>query len=348
MVRTRQSYMNEWQCGYRPPVKHRRRLALLPAAALAAAVSILLTWRTPAPAETRRLEVTAPPAVQAMAAYRLPPNVTAGYPEGESTYTVAFTQQRLMAGIMLLVDETHPVPDALSPVTAGILQRSGGRVTCRDTKAVLAPEAIDALDEMFRHARYARHNTLVVFSAARSAEQQRSLLIDRMTALSRSMSFEAALAKAKQEIELPGCSEHQLPWSVDIRICGTWNALPSQEALSALPEGQWLLEHCHEYGFVQRYPGADTDSHRGYHFRYVGKGHAAMMHALGLPLEEYLQTLRMYGVLTLTDDAGQPAVTVVACPAASSGDTRMTLPLHADTEYVSGDQDGWALAACLY
>ncbi|MBR4082251.1 MAG: M15 family metallopeptidase [Clostridia bacterium] len=334
-------------CGYRPPVKRRRIPLVIPVMIILLAVGTVLFRQTPEEVVPAALQVTAAP-VPAERKYVLPSNVLAGYPAGETTYTVSFTQQRLMAGMMLLVDEHHPVPDTLSPVTAGILQRSGGRVSCRDTRAVLAPEAIDALDEMFRYARYARHNTLVVFAASRSEEQQRSALIDRMTALSRNMSFEAALAQAKQEIEVPGCSEHQLPWSVDIRICGTWNALPAQEPLSASEAGQWVLAHCHEYGFVQRYPGAETDSHRAYHFRYVGRGHAAMMHALGLPMEAYLLLLREYGVLTLLDDAGQPAVTVIASAMTPGRDTRMTLPLHGDTECVSSDNDGWALAACLY
>lgn len=347
MTRAWQTGRGVQLCGYRPPVKRRRIPLVLPAMVIVLAVGALLLCQTPEEAVPASLEVTTAPA-PAKRAYVLPSNVLTGYPSGEMTYTVSFTQQRLMSGVMLLVDEHHPVPETLSPVTAGILQRSGGRVSCRDARAVLAPEAIDALDEMFRYARYARHNTLVVFAASRSVEQQRSELIDRMTALSRSMSFEAALAQAKREIELPGCSEHQLPWSVDIRICGTWNALPAQEPLSASPEGQWLLAHCYEYGFVQRYPGAVEDSHRAYHFRYVGRGHAAMMHALGLPMEDYLLLLRKYGVLTLLDDAGQPAVTVVAARMSSGGDTRMTLPLHGETECVSSDNDGWALAACLY
>lgn len=346
MLRARPGTWMTDQQGYRPPA--RRRGWCIAAATAGIVLCVILAWPHPAPVKEQTVFYAVDAPAAAKPAYRLPPRVIVGYPAGETTYTVAYSEKRLQNGLMLLVDEAHPVPQTLSPDAVGILQRSGGRVFCRDTTAVLATEAIDALDDLFRHARYARHNTLVVFAAARSEEQQRSALIDRMTALSRVTTFEAALAQAKREVELPGCSEHQLPWCVDIRICDAWNAMPSSELLDASPAGQWLLAHCAEYGWIRRYPEADASSHRGYHFRYVGKGHAAMMDALGLPLEDYLSLLRVYGVLTLMDDAGAPAVTVIACPVAQAGDTRMTLPLHGNVESVSGDNDGWALASCVY
>lgn len=346
MLRARTGTWMMDERGYRPPARRRGWGLAALTAGIALCVILALPRSAPVREQTVFFAADAPVAVKP--AYTLPPRVIAGYPAGETTYTVAYPAQRLLNGLILLVDETHPVPQTLSPDAVGILQRSGGRVSCRDTTAVLATQAVDALDDLFRHARYARHNTLVVFAAARSEEQQRSALIDRMTALSRITTFEAALAQAKREVELPGCSEHQLPWCVDIRVCDAWNALPSSEPLSASPAGQWLLAHCTEYGWIRRYPEAGEESHRAYHFRYVGKGHAAMMDALGLPLEAYLLLLRTHGVLTLMDDAGAPAVTVVACPMAQAGDTRMTLPLHGNVESVSGDNDGWALASCVY
>lgn len=278
----------------------------------------------------------------------LPSNVIQGFPSGETGYTIAIQEDRLKNGRMLLVNDTHPLPENfVPPASYNILQRAKGRIACRDAQAVLAGDAIDALDELFRNARYARHNNMVVFASCRSEEQQRIALMDRMSDLSRSMSFEDALAKVKVEIEIPGCSEHQLPWCIDIRICSAWNALPDETPLSASEAGRWLISHAWEYGFIQRYPDAGTDSHRAWHFRYVGKAHAAMVHALGASFEEYLLLMREYGVLTLLNDAGQPAVTVI-CQQARIGDTRFTLPLHGTVEDVSLDNCGWALVSCLY
>lgn len=280
----------------------------------------------------------------------LPANVRLGLPEGGTTYQAAFPRKRLMAGRMMLIDEAHSLPaDAAPPNTLSLLKYTAGRVACRDQQAVLAEDALDALDALFRGARQARVNQLVVFAAARSQEQQRQLLCDRMAELSRTMSLEDALAQAKVEIEPPGCSEHQLPWCVDIRLCQGWNTLPSEDSLEASEAGRWLLEHCWEYGFIRRYDmGRETDaSHRAWHFRYVGKAHAALMHTLGLSLEGYLDFLHEKGAVTLLGTDGEPYAAAVCRPWAGE-DAVLALPLKATVEDASTDNAGYALAGCLF
>ncbi|MBR7085081.1 MAG: D-alanyl-D-alanine carboxypeptidase family protein, partial [Oscillospiraceae bacterium] len=61
------------------------------------------------------------------------------------------------------------------------------------------------------------------------------------------------------------------------------------------PEGQWLDQHCHEYGFIIRYPEG-KEAITGYeyecwHIRYVGVEMATEMFEQGLTLEEYLDVL---------------------------------------------------------
>ena len=337
------------QRGWQPP--RRKREGWIAALMLSGVVCLAVLLAMPVQdtaGDTAPAYTVAAAAQSAPRETMLPSNVISGFPEGETGYTIAIQDKKLLGGLMLLVDEAHSVPEGFAaPASYSILQRAKGRIACRDTQATLAGDALDALDELFRHARYARHNNMVVFASARSEEQQRIALLDRMSELSRSMTFEEALAKAKYEVETPGCSEHQLPWCVDIRICSAWNALPDTATLEASAAGQWLLAHAWEYGFIQRYPGAGTDSHRAWHFRYVGKGHAAMMYALGTSFEEYLSLLREYGVLTLLDDTGKPSVTVI-CRQATEGETRFTLPLHGTVEAASYDNCGWALVSSLY
>ena len=81
----------------------------------------------------------------------------------------------------------------------------------------------------------------------------------------------------------PGHSEHQTGMAIDV------NNTLSTFAYSA--EGIWLAEHCHEYGFIIRYP-AGKEYITGYmyepwHVRYVGTELAGILHANGLTLEEY-------------------------------------------------------------
>ncbi|MBR4319473.1 MAG: M15 family metallopeptidase, partial [Oscillospiraceae bacterium] len=85
----------------------------------------------------------------------------------------------------------------------------------------------------------------------------------------------------------PGHSEHQTGYTVD---CNSIN--PS---FIETPEGQWLDQHCHEYGFIIRYPEG-KEAITGYeyecwHIRYVGVEMATEIYEQGLTLEEYLDVL---------------------------------------------------------
>ena len=62
----------------------------------------------------------------------------------------------------------------------------------------------------------------------------------------------------------------------------------SQEETAAY---QWLKAHCHEYGFIVRYPNGKTDItgiiYEPWHFRYVGKEIASIIYENQWTLEEY-------------------------------------------------------------
>ncbi|MBR1528046.1 MAG: M15 family metallopeptidase [Oscillospiraceae bacterium] len=82
----------------------------------------------------------------------------------------------------------------------------------------------------------------------------------------------------------PGHSEHQTGYTVD---CNSIN-----ETFINTPEGQWLDQHAHEFGFIIRYPEGKEDitgySYECWHIRYVGVKAATEMFEQGLTLEEYL------------------------------------------------------------
>lgn len=92
-------------------------------------------------------------------------------------------------------------------------------------------------------------------------------------------------------------------------------------------EGQyaWLIKHCAEYGFVQRYADDKSDvtgsSEHIWHYRYVGIPHAMYMTEQNLCLEEYLTLLReSHGAENpLTVTAASASYTVYYVPAAEDG-----------------------------
>lgn len=89
----------------------------------------------------------------------------------------------------------------------------------------------------------------------------------------------------------PGYSDHQTGLAVDIADHDALTYLT--EAFADTPEGVWLKEHAHEFGFVMRYPKDREDitgfAYEPWHFRYVGTEAAGAIHEQGewYTLEEY-------------------------------------------------------------
>lgn len=86
----------------------------------------------------------------------------------------------------------------------------------------------------------------------------------------------------------PGASEHQTGLAVDL-----WDGKVWYSAMQYTAAGKWLHKHCHEYGFILRFPKSKTAitgvAYEPWHFRYVGVSVAKQFNAdNSLSLEEYL------------------------------------------------------------
>lgn len=93
----------------------------------------------------------------------------------------------------------------------------------------------------------------------------------------------------------PGHSEHQSGLAFDLST--TYFSGLTQEFANT-PEGIWLAENCHKYGFIIRYP-KEKEHITGYmyepwHVRYLGVEKAAAVRDSGLCLEEYLGITSSY------------------------------------------------------
>ena len=104
--------------------------------------------------------------------------------------------------------------------------------------------------------------------------------------------LEAAKQEAARWVAVPGTSEHQTGLALDL-VSARYTNLDQKQAETA--EQKWLMEHCWEYGFILRYPVDKGDitgiGYEPWHYRYVGREHAAAIHETGLCLEEYLALL---------------------------------------------------------
>jgi len=95
-------------------------------------------------------------------------------------------------------------------------------------------------------------------------------------------------ASAKAYNAPPGASEHQTGLSMDLWDGVTWS-LPMANTAT----GKWLHKHCHEYGFILRYPKGKQKitgyNYEPWHFRYVGVDVARQFPSDNrLTLEEFL------------------------------------------------------------
>lgn len=91
-------------------------------------------------------------------------------------------------------------------------------------------------------------------------------------------------------VSRPGEDEHQSGLSADISFHGM-----TAQAFRKTDTYLWLKENSWKFGFILRYPAGKEDitgsTPEPWHFRYVGRHHAAEMYRSGLCLEEYIDSL---------------------------------------------------------
>lgn len=94
----------------------------------------------------------------------------------------------------------------------------------------------------------------------------------------------------------PGHSDHHTGYGCVLRYVKDGGSGETHELAGDLSTYGWILEHCHEYGFITRYPTdkADKTGVEDYesYFRYVGVAHATYMKEADLCMEEYVEFLK--------------------------------------------------------
>ncbi|MFC4099797.1 M15 family metallopeptidase [Paenibacillus xanthanilyticus] len=129
----------------------------------------------------------------------------------------------------------------------------------------------------------------------------------------------------------PGRSEHNTGLSLDVGS--------TLGEMGGLPEGQWLIRHAAEHGFILRYPKDKTEvtgiQYEPWHFRYVGLPHSLIMEENDLALEEYSAFLRKKGIIQSEANGERYEIQAVDVP----GHATARVPADAEVE-LSGDNQG--------
>ncbi|MFC7783672.1 MULTISPECIES: D-alanyl-D-alanine carboxypeptidase family protein [unclassified Rossellomorea] len=152
-------------------------------------------------------------------------------------------------------------------------------------KAYLRKEAAEQLEKMFAEAK-AHGVMLTAISGYRSYEYQK-MLLEREIA-------QFGEEKAVMAVAPPGQSEHQSGLAMD--ISSQSNNFQVNIEFADTKEGKWLAENAYKYGFILRYPEDKVSitqyQYEPWHFRYVGKDAAKVIHENDWSLEEYFNNVK--------------------------------------------------------
>lgn len=152
----------------------------------------------------------------------------------------------------------------------------------KDEKRQMREEAAKALEELFKGAESDEINLFAV-SGYRSYNRQKYLFDNYV----KTMGEEAAKKVSAQ----PGQSEHQTGLAMDVSCqAAGFNLVDS---MGEMPEGIWLKENSHKYGFTVRYAADKTEitgySYEPWHIRYIGTEIASYLYENNITLEEFYE-----------------------------------------------------------
>ncbi len=182
------------------------------------------------------------------------PAITSGYTE--KGFEVTVVDGITYVGGILIANKSYALPADYAP-------------------GDLLPECQEAFNKM-QSVAYDEGHVLYNSSGYRSYELQESLY-------NRYCNNDGKAAADRYSAR-PGHSEHQTGLAIDL------NEISSSFANTSA--GKWVASHCHEYGFIIRYPegkeGITGYMYEPWHIRYIGVDMATAVYNSGLTLEEYL------------------------------------------------------------
>ena len=183
--------------------------------------------------------------------------------------------------LIVLVNKTYALPGSYVPELTDVTVPHKPGISTQQ----MQPEAAEALARLFAAAE-ADGIVLGMVSGYRSFAIQKAIHARKVAEKGRAAELTSAPA---------GKSEHQLGLAADVSCASISYRLNA--IFGSTAEGQWLEEHCAEYGFIIRYR-AEWQDITGYkaepwHIRYVGPEHARLVMDLRVPYEVYMEYMQL-------------------------------------------------------
>ena len=199
-----------------------------------------------------------------------------------SINTANIADQMSPDGYLMLVNRQYRLPAVYEP--ADLVKP---KVLHTSSQILMRKDAAVALELLFAAAKEEAGLKLYAHSGYRSYSTQQAIYQRKINEVKN-------IEKARLLVADPGASEHQLGLAMDVKASpnGKLNA-----AFGKTKEGIWLTENAHRFGFIIRYKEEWTEitgyAYEPWHIRYVGPEHAAIIHELDIPFEEYIESLRL-------------------------------------------------------
>ncbi len=183
-------------------------------------------------------------------------------------------------GTLRLVNPTHFVSAEFQP----------SDLVNYNTNQRLREPAAKALREMLTDMKAAGIKPPTLTSGYRSYSRQQELFSGRLSGrIKGGLSYAEAYKQTARYTAVPGTSEHQLGLAADLSYGSLSDAFGSTAA------GKWLKANSWRYGFILRYEAAKEKytgiANEPWHYRYLGKPHAAIVTQNKWCLEEYFNYL---------------------------------------------------------
>ena len=261
--------------------------------------------------------------------------------------SVQYTDADLGTGNLVLVNNKIDFKGTVREDDLDVVrEKKNSAYSVKDYTVLVQPVVMDALNDMLLDFYNATGNDGVMVRAGhRTYEYQQGLYDDELKKTGQESS--ALVAK-------PGYSEHHTGLAVDF----TTYRNGVYKDFDGTGDYAWIMENCHKYGFVNRYPEGKQSltmiDNEPWHFRYVGVPHATAMKNYDLCLEEYIDFIRNYtiknGFLSVTTDDGSQYI-IYYTPKSGGEFTDIYLPeINHNTKElypyeISGNNvDGWIVS----
>ena len=149
-------------------------------------------------------------------------------------------------------------------------------------------------------------------------------------------------------VSAPGTSEYESGLSFCMGRYAKGDDIMNKK-FHELPQSDWILEHCWEYGIIFRFPVQgypnSTVTDKSYKtgqssklsiYRYVGKPNAAVMHLMNFCMEEYIEYLAAHPHIAVYKD-GKMVYEIIRQDNYTGGDASVAVSASAREVIVSLD-----------